>query len=121
MLGVGSAPTNWRVLKFSSLSWPGPRLHSGARGGVTQKLSELSIEARLHDKFMVRFPLAAHVMKHVEAALDARQQLLDDDCMLVCSEEGNSARVGRFSRCSWGFGLERIPVKRRTRTVGALR
>lgn len=39
-----------------------------------KSLSELSIEARLHDKFLVCFPLAAHAMNHVEAALEARQQ-----------------------------------------------
>lgn len=37
-------------------------------------LSELSIEARVHDKCLMCFPLAAHAMKHVEAALEARQQ-----------------------------------------------
>jgi hypothetical protein len=37
-------------------------------------MSELSIDARLHDKFMMCFPLAAHAMNHVEAALEARQR-----------------------------------------------
>jgi hypothetical protein len=35
-------------------------------------LSELAVEARLHDKFVMCFPLAAHAMNHIEAALAAQ-------------------------------------------------
>jgi hypothetical protein len=35
-------------------------------------VSKLAVEARLHHKFLVCFPLAAHAMNHIEAALTAR-------------------------------------------------
>jgi hypothetical protein len=38
-----------------------------------EALSELAVEARMHDKFVMCFPLAAHAMNHIEAALTARE------------------------------------------------
>ena len=37
-----------------------------------EAVSKLAVEARLHNKFLMCFPLAAHAMNHVEAALTAR-------------------------------------------------
>ena len=37
-----------------------------------EAVSKLAVEARLRNKFLMCFPLAAHAMNHVEAALTAR-------------------------------------------------
>jgi hypothetical protein len=38
-----------------------------------EAVSKLAVEARLHRKFLMCFPLAAHAMNHIEAALTARR------------------------------------------------